>query len=117
MLPIGLITNDSWFMMGFFCASIPLLLLSLLFTPPVIAQTKLEIIPLKNRLIEEVFPTIRSILEKLGTVTAMQCQLIIRALPKALQDVKHMPSQIDVALKNIQITVKHGTRLRLKEEE
>ena len=88
-------------MMGFFCASIPLLLLSLLFTSPVVAQTKLEIIPLKNRLIEEVFPIIWSILEKLGTVTAMQCQLIIRAPPKALQDVKHMPSQIDVALKNI----------------
>ena len=59
MLPIGLITNDSWFMMGFFRASISLLLLSLLFTSPVVAQTKLEIIPLKNRLVEEVFPTIR----------------------------------------------------------
>ena len=59
MLPTGLIIIDSWFMMGFFLASIPMLLLSLLFTSPVVAQTKLEIIPLKNRLVEEVFPTIR----------------------------------------------------------
>jgi type II secretory pathway component GspD/PulD (secretin) len=114
---IGLITNDLWFMMVLFRASIPLLSLSLLFTSPVVAQTKLEIIPLKNRLVEEVIPTIRSVLGKRGTVTGMHGQLIIRAHPKALQEVKHILSQIDAALKNLRITVKQGTRLRLKEEE
>jgi len=98
-------------------ASISLLLLSLFFTSPVVAQTKLEIIPLKNRLVEEVIPTIRSVLGKRGTVTGMQGQLIIRAHPKALQEVKHILSQIDAALKNLRITVKQGTRLRLKEEK
>ena len=85
MLPTGLIIIDSWFMMGFFLASIPMLLLSLLFTSPVVVQTKLEIIPLKNRLVEEVFPTIRFVLGKRGAVTGIQGQLIIRVHPKALQ--------------------------------
>ena len=104
-------------MMVLFRALIPLLLFSLLLASPVVGQTKLEIIPLKNRLIEEVIPTIRSVLGKRGTVTGMHGQLIIRAHPKALQEVKHILSQIDAALKNLRITVKQGTRLRLNEEE
>ncbi len=98
-------------------ALFPLLIFSLFLASPVVGQTKLEIIPLKNRLVEEVIPTIRSVLGKRGTVTGIQGQLIIRAHPKALQEVKHILSQIDVALKNLRITVKQGTRLRLKEEE
>jgi type II secretory pathway component GspD/PulD (secretin) len=117
MLPIGLITNDPWFMMVLFRTLPPLLLISLLFASPVVGQTKLEIIPLKNRLVKEVIPTIRSVLGKRGTVTGMQGQLIIRAHPKALQEVKHILSQIDAALKNLRITVKQGTRLKLNEEE
>jgi hypothetical protein len=72
---------------------------------------------LKNRLVEEVIPTIRSVLEERGTVTGMQGQLIIRAHPKVLQEAKHILSQIDVALKNLRITVKQWARLRLMEEE
>jgi type II secretory pathway component GspD/PulD (secretin) len=117
MFPIGLITNNLWFMMVLFRALIPLLLFSLLLASPVVGQTKLEVIPLKNRLVEEVIPTIRSVLGKRGTVTGMQGQLIIRAHPKALQEVKDILSQIDTALKNLRITVKQGTRLRLDEEE
>lgn len=98
-------------------ALILLLLSSLVLASPVVGQTKLEIIPLKNRMVEEVIPTIRSVLGKRGTVTGMQGQLIIRAHPQALQEVKHILSQIDAALKNLRITVKQGTRLRLNEEE
>jgi hypothetical protein len=117
MLPIGLIINNPWLMMVLFRALIPLLLFSLLLASPVVGQTKLEIIPLKNRLVEEVIPTIRSILGNRGTVTGMQGQLIIRAHPQALQEVKHILSQIDTSLKNLRITVKQGTRLRLNEEK
>ena len=104
-------------MMVLFRISAPLLLISLLLASPVVGQTKLEIIPLKNRLVEEVIPTIQSVLGNRGTVTGMQGQLIIRAHPKALQEVKHILSKIDVALKNLRITVKQGTQLRLNEEE
>ena len=104
-------------MMVLLRALISLLLFSLVLASPVVGQTKLEIIPLKNRLVEEVIPTIRSVLGKRGTVTGMQGQLIIRAHPQALQEVKGILSQIDAALKNLRITVKQGTRLRLNEEE
>jgi hypothetical protein len=117
MLPIGLFTNNPWLMMFSFRTLPPLLLISLLFASPVVGQTKLEIIPLKNRLVEEVIPTIRSVLGKRGTVTGMQGQLIIRAHPKVLQEVKDILKQIDAALKNLRITVKQGTRMRLDEEE
>lgn len=104
-------------MMVLFRSLIPLLLFSLLFAFPAVGQTKLEIIPLKNRLVEEVMPTIRSILGKRGTVTGMQGQLIIRAHPKALQEVKGVLRQIDAALKKLRITVKQGTQRRLIEEK
>jgi hypothetical protein len=76
--------------MVLFRVLIPLLFISLLAVSPVDGQAKLEIIPLKNRLVEEVIPAIRSILGKRGTVTGMHGQLIIRAHPKALQEVKHI---------------------------
>ena len=96
---------------------IPLFLFTLLIASPVFGQTKLEIIPLKNRLVEEVLPTIRSVLGKRGTVTGMHGQLIIRAHPRALKEVKHILSKLDSALKNLRITVKQGTKLRLDEQE
>jgi len=117
MLRIGLITNDPWFIMVLFRVLIPLLFISLLAVSPVDGQAKLEIIPLKNRLVEEVIPAIRSILGKRGTVTGMHGQLIIRAHPKALQEVKHILKKIDAPLKNLRITVKQGARLRLDEKE
>ncbi len=96
---------------------ISLLLFTLLIIPSAFGQTKLEIIPLKNRLVEEVIPTIRSVLGKRGTVTGMHGQLIIRATPKALTEVKHILGKLDYALKNLRITVKQGTKLRLEEKE
>ncbi len=96
---------------------ITLFLFSFLTASSVAGQEKLEIIPLKNRLVEEVIPTIRSILGQRGTVTGMQGQLIIRADPKALEEVKLVLGKIDSALKNLQITVKQRSRLRLNELE
>ncbi len=98
-------------------ALVLLLLISLGVASPVAGQTKLEIIPLKNRLVEEVIPTIRSVLGARGTVTGMQGQLIVRAHPQALKEVKHVLSKLDSALKNLRITVKQGTKLRLNELE
>ncbi|MEK9629895.1 MAG: secretin N-terminal domain-containing protein [Nitrospinota bacterium] len=86
-------------------------------TSPVAAQKKLEIIPLKNRFVEEVIPTIRSVLGKRGTVTGTQGRLIIRASPQALKEAKEVLRHLDSALKNLKITVKQGTRLKLNEKE
>jgi len=103
--------------MIFLRAFAPILLISLWVVTPVAGQAKLEIIPLKNRLVEEVIPTIRSILGARGTVSGMQGQLIIRAHPQALKEVKQVLSKLDSALKNLRITVKQGTKLRLNEQE
>jgi hypothetical protein len=54
----------------------------LLNAPDVIAQEKLEVIPLRNRMVEEVFPVIRSLLGRHDTVTGMRKQLIVCASPK-----------------------------------
>lgn len=98
-------------------AFVPILLISLWVATPVAGQAKLEIIPLKNRLVEEVIPTIRSVLGSRGTVSGMQGQLIIRAHPQALKEVKQVLRQLDSALKNLRITVKQGTKLRLNEQD
>ncbi|MBC8285190.1 MAG: hypothetical protein H8E32_15360 [Nitrospinae bacterium] len=96
---------------------ISILLISFWTASSAAGQTKLEIIPLKNRLVEEVIPTVRSILGKNGTVTGMHGQLIIRAHPNVLREVKQVLSELDSALKNLRITVKQGSRLRLEEKE
>ena len=113
---IGPSINNS-FPVRCFQALVLFLIVSLLASTSLAGQRKLEIIPLKNRLVEEVIPTIRSVLGSRGTVSGMQGQLIIRAHPQALKEVKQVLRQLDSALRNLRITVKQGRKLRLHEQE
>lgn len=92
-------------------------LIFFLTVPVVMAQEKLEVIPLKNRMVEEVVPIIRSLLGHNETVTGMRQQLIVRASPAKLQEIKSLLEKIDGQLKNLRITVKQGLRSRLDERE
>lgn len=92
-------------------------LISLLTVPEVIAQQKLEVIPLRNRMVEEVIPIIRSLLGRDETVTGMRQQLIVRASPRKLREIKSLLGKIDAQLKNLRITVKQGLKSQLKVRE
>ena len=81
------------------------------------AQEKLEVIPLQNRQVEDVIPIIRPLLERNEKVTGMRNQLIVRASPRRLREIKNLLKQIDAQLKNLRITVKQGVRSQLNELE
>ncbi len=89
-------------------------LIFLLNTSEVIAQVKLEVIPLRNRMVEEVVPIIRPLLGRNETVTGMRQQLIVRASPRKLREIKELLEKIDGQLKNLRITVKQGLKSQLK---
>ena len=81
--------------------------------PDVIAQEKLEVIPLRNRMVEEVIPIIRSLLGRNETVTGMGQQLIVRASPQKIREIKSLLEKIDGQHKNLRITVKQGLKSQL----
>ena len=92
-------------------------LIFLITVPAVMAQEKLEVIPLQNRQVEDVIPIIRPLLGRNGKVTGMRNQLIVRASPRKLREIKNLFKQIDAQLKNLRITVKQGVRSQLNELE
>jgi type II secretory pathway component GspD/PulD (secretin) len=94
-------------------------LIVFLTVPVVMAQEKLEVIPLKNRTVEEVIPIIRPLLGRNESVTGMRQQLIVRASPRKLREIKSLLGKIDAQLRNLQITVKLGLRsqLNMREQE
>jgi type II secretory pathway component GspD/PulD (secretin) len=107
-----------------FIATIPFMrvlkyifLIFLLNASEVIAQVKLEVIPLRNRMVEEVVPIIRPLLGKNETVSGMRQQLIVRASPRKLREIKSLLEKIDGQLKNLRITVKQGLKSRLNVRE
>ena len=85
--------------------------------PAVMAQETLEIIPLESRQAEDVIPIIRSLLGRNGTVSGMRDQLIVRASPRKLREIKSLLEKIDAQLKNLRITMKQGSRSQLNKLE
>lgn len=70
--------------------------------------TVLEIIPLNYRNVDEVLPMIRPFIGSEGTVSGMRNQLIIRATPTNLAQVKQILATIDRTPQQLMITVSQG---------
>ena len=92
-------------------------ILFLLLVSEVIAQTQLEVIPLRNRIVDEMIPIIRPMLKGNESVTGMNQQLIVRASPRKIKEIKGLLEQIDGRLRNLRITVKQGLRSQLSRQE
>lgn len=75
----------------------------LLFSASVWAE--LEIIALKHRSAEEVLPVIRPLLDKGDVASGIDYQLILRASPRNLEQVRKLLESIDVAPRRLRITV------------
>ncbi len=86
-----------------------LLLLSLLVYHCIaLAADPMEIIELKARPVEEVIPIIKPLVEPNGTVTGMNNQLIIRATPEQIADVKKILDSVDRPARKLIIYVRQG---------
>lgn len=70
------------------------------------AQHTLEIIPLRHTTVEQVLPALRPLLEPGGTLTGQQGQLIVRASPGNVADLRRALEAIDRPSRRLQILVR-----------
>lgn len=71
-----------------------------------LAQQSLEIIALRHRTVEQVLPVLRPLLEPGGTLTGERGQLIVRASPANLAELRQALAAIDEPLRRLQISVR-----------
>lgn len=77
---------------------------------PAQGQTaELRVIPLRHRLAAELIPTLEPLLGPGETVTGMDSRLIVRATPATLAQLERVINELDVARRNLRITVRHST--------
>lgn len=69
-------------------------------------QNMLEIIPLRYRTVDQVLPALRPLLEPGGTLAGQNNQLIVRASPANLADLRRALEAIDRPLRRLQISVR-----------
>jgi len=70
------------------------------------AQYSLEVIPLRHRTAEQVLPVLRPLLEPGGALSGQANQLIVRASPANLADIRTALESIDRPLRRLQISVR-----------
>ncbi|HEX6266202.1 MAG TPA: secretin N-terminal domain-containing protein, partial [Burkholderiales bacterium] len=71
-----------------------------------VAQQALEIIPLRHRTVEQVLPVLRPLLEPGGTLTGQRGQLIVRASPANLAELRQALDAIDQPLRRLVLSVR-----------
>lgn len=87
------------------------LIISILLSLPQIAlaaNMQLEIIPLQNRMVDDVIHIIRPLVVPGGTVTGMNNQLIVKTTPANLAEIKLTLNNIDHAPRRLMIIVKQN---------
>lgn len=87
------------------------LAVALLVTPAVVAQTTVEVLPLKYRKSEQVLPVLQPLLGRDSSISAFQNQLVIRATPAELAQLKRVLADIDTMPKRLLITVRQDADL------
>jgi hypothetical protein len=75
------------------------------------AQGALEIIPLKHRTVEQVLPTLRTLLEPGATISGQSGQLFVRTSPANLAEIRQALEAIDRPSRRLQILVRFDEAL------
>ncbi|HLD13748.1 MAG TPA: secretin N-terminal domain-containing protein [Burkholderiales bacterium] len=76
----------------------------------VAAPDDIHVITLKHRTAQELVPVIRPLLGPTDAVSAIDYRLLIRTSPKRLADVERIVQQLDVAQRNLTLTVRQGSQ-------
>lgn len=87
------------------------LAIALLAAPVAAAQTTVEVLPLKYRKSEQVIPVLQPLLGRDSSISAFQNQLVIRATPAELAQLKRVLADIDTMPKRLLITVRQDADL------
>jgi len=81
------------------------------------AQHALEIIPLKHTTVDQVLPALRPLLEPGGTLTGQQGQLIVRASPANVAEIRRVLEAIDRPARRLQILVRFDDSTQASSQE
>lgn len=82
------------------------LLFSVLALP---ALAEVEIIPLRNRTVDQVLPVLQPLVEPGGAISGMQNQIIIRASSANIADLRRVLSSIDTPVRRLLISVRQDS--------
>lgn len=74
-------------------------------------MTVLEVITLKYRTAEQVIPVLGPLIQKPGTISGLQQQLIVRTTAANLADIKQVLATLDAAPRRLLITVRQDATL------
>jgi type II secretory pathway component GspD/PulD (secretin) len=88
---------------------VALLLFSCAQAAAALAQTVLEVIPLRYRQAAEVIPVIQPMLTREGSVSGYQGQLVVRTTPANLEEVKRILAALDTAPRQLLISVRQDS--------
>ncbi len=69
------------------------------------AQTQMEVIPLRYRTAEQIIPALQPFLDRSGTLSGYQNQLIVRTTPQNLAELRQILATLDAMPRRLQITV------------
>lgn len=72
---------------------------------PALAQSDMEVIPLRHQTVDQVLPALLPLVEPGGTLTGMDNQLFLRASRRNREDIKRALAAIDVAARRLVIHV------------
>lgn len=72
------------------------------------AEPEIQVIPLKHRMADEVVPALHPLMLPGESVTGMDTRLIVRASPATLAQIIRVLAELDVARRNLRISVRHG---------
>ncbi|MGE0559664.1 MAG: secretin N-terminal domain-containing protein [Burkholderiales bacterium] len=82
-----------------------------------VAQTTVEIIPLKYRKGEQVLPVVQQLLGRESSVSNFQNQLVIRATPAELAQIKRVLASLDTPPRRLLITVRQDADVERNRRE
>lgn len=80
-----------------------------------LAQSQMEIIPLRHRTLEQVLPVLQPLVEPGGTLSGMNDRLILRASAANRAEIRQALAAIDTPARRLMISVRHDNE-RLAEE-
>lgn len=91
-----------------FCQCVAAVGLGCLLAAGAAAQTTVEVIPLKYRQADQIIPVIQPLLSRDASVSNFQNQLVIRATPAELAQVKSVLASLDTPPRRLLITVRQN---------
>lgn len=79
------------------------------------AQQRMEVLPLRHRLAEQVLPVLQPLVEPGGVISSMSGKLIVRSSAANIEEIQQALAAIDLPVRRLQISVRQGGSTRSDE--